>query len=166
MSRNVSWSARIASWGCPSFDQIEGFEAEICRWRFAQLEIAGGSLGSIRGRWWPMIASEWGAYSDQYFRPLPVDTCRLYYAFFRRSRGYMTLNYAHSGPNTSYGTIYRAMQVVDQIAAIWNAEGIVCHVTNRRGTERLMNRWGYQQHAPNLGPGNYIKRRREGGIGN
>lgn len=70
----------------------------------------------------------------------------------------MSVLYAHSGPNTSYRTVYKGVTVVDEIAGIRNARAIVCQATNTRLTERLMRRLGYVRHAPLLGNNNYIKR--------
>jgi hypothetical protein len=70
----------------------------------------------------------------------------------------MTVSYAHSGPRTQYKTLFRGVQAVDEIAAIWNAQAIVCQATNERLNERLLNRLGYVRHALSLGNNHFIKR--------
>ena len=72
----------------------------------------------------------------------------------------MSVLYARSGPDTQYKTLLRAVSIMDEIATLSNSNAIVCQMISERGTERLMQRWGYVRHATSLGDNHYIKRRR------
>lgn len=148
---------RLASFGLRSLATIEAY-ANFKTWRYGEIEVSSGSLVAIHRRWWPRIGSQSEAYLDSYHRTLPSDSCRAYFAFPFRAPGYMTVLYARGGPNLQYKTIDQAVLVMDEIAQLRDSNAIVCQVVSDRGTERLMNRWGYVRHACTLGDNHYIKR--------
>ena len=139
---------------------IEGNIDRVRKWNYAELELSDGKLLGIYPRWWPRLASQWESFQDGYIRNLPVDFCRVYYAFPRRAPGFMSVLYARSGPKTQYKTLYRAVVVMDEIARLRNTDAIVCQTISPRASERLMNRWGYVRHAFAVGENHYIKRLR------
>ena len=149
---------RIANLGLGKATSLAYSVARIRSWRYGEIEVVSGKLNAIYPRWWPKMASEWEAIRDLVLRPLPTDVCRVYYSFPLRSPGFMAVLYAHSGPNTRFNTLRRGVSSVDEIAAIWDVQAIVCEATNKRLTERLLNRLGYVRHATSLGKNNYIKR--------
>jgi len=154
-------AARSIRWACLGLGHVHSLaDSDILlrSWRYAEIEVCDGELLSIHARWWPRVASQWDAWRDSYMRTLPADVCRVYYAFPIRAPGFMTVSYAHSGPRTQYKTLFRGVQAVDEIAAIWNAQAIVCQATNERLNERLLNRLGYVRHALSLGNNHFIKR--------
>ena len=151
---------RLASFALSPVHSIEQNRESLRSWRYGEIEIANGQLTSIYPRWWPRLGSRWESYWDRYNRKLPTDFCVAYYAFPRSAPGYMSLLYARSGPSTQYKTIYRAVFTLEQIAKLRNSNAIVCEMISERGTERLMNRWGYVRHALSLGDNHYIKRLR------
>lgn len=151
---------RLASLALSPLHSIEANAEKVSSWRYGEIELFNGSLAAIYPRWWPRWGSQWESYWDSYHRVLPADHCIAYFAFPRSAPGYMSVLYAHSGPNTQYKTIYRAVSTMDQIAKLRNSDAIVCQMVSERGTERLMNRWGYVRHALSLGDNHYIKRLR------
>jgi hypothetical protein len=158
----IRWlgSVRWANCGLGSIIDLAHSHARIRNCRYGEIELIDGAVHRIYPRWWPRVGSEWESMMDSYLPRLPADHCRVYYAFPMRSPGFMSVLYAHSGPNTCYRTLYRGVTAVDEIAKIRNAEAIVCQVTNTRLTERLMRRLGYVRHAFSLGDNHYIKRLR------
>ena len=148
---------RLASFALRPVATIEEY-ANFKTWRYGEIEVTSGSLVAIHRSWWPRIGSQYEAYRDSYNRTLPSDSCRAYFAFPFRAPGYMSILYALGGPNMQYKTIYQAVLVMDQIAQVRESKAIVCQVISERGTERLMNRWGYVRHASKLGDNHYIKR--------
>jgi hypothetical protein len=126
--------------------------------RYGEVVLRDGEFVAIYPRWWPRVASQWDVMRDDYLRSLDRDECRFYYSFPIRTPGFMSLNYAHSGPKTQYKTLRRGVLIADEIAAIRQANAIVCQAFNQRVTEALMNRWGYVRHASRLGSNHYIKR--------
>ncbi|MCY2986239.1 MAG: hypothetical protein NTY15_21640 [Planctomycetota bacterium] len=151
---------RLASFGLPSVDSIDGHRDRIQSWRYGEVELSNGELVALYPRWWPRVGSQWESWQDSYHRTLPTDWCRAYYAFPRRAPGFMSVLYARSGPGTQYKTISRAVSAMDEIARIRDSQAIVCQMVSERGTERLMKRWGYVRHAFSLGDNHYIKRLR------
>jgi len=148
----------VARLGLPSVSSIAGNENSINSWSFGELELSDGKLLSIRPRWWPRIGSQWESFRDSYVRAMPNDVLLAYYAFPRRSPGFMSVLYAHSGPKTQYKTLYRAVLSMDEIARLRKTQAIVCQTVSNLANERLMNRWGYVRHAFSLGDNHFIKR--------
>lgn len=149
---------RVANLSLGSVNSIDGNADRIRSWNYGELELFDGKLLGIYPRWWPRIASEWESFRESTIRSLPTNFCRAYYAFPKRTPGFMSVLYALSGPNTQYKTLYRAVVVMDEIARLRDSHAIVCQMINLRASERLMNRWGYVRHALALGDNHYIKR--------
>ena len=151
---------RVANLALGNVVTVEGNVDRVRGWSYGELELSNGELLGIYPRWWPKLASQWESFHDNYLRNLPADFCRVYYAFPRRTPGFMSVLYARSGPNTQYKTLYKAVVVTDEIAKLRNSDAIVCQTISPRASERLMNRWGYVRHAFDLGDNHYIKRLR------
>ena len=71
---------------------------------------------------------------------------------------FLALVHVVSNADTSYPTIRQAATVLDEIARLKRTDAIVCHVANDRISDRLLRRWGWEQHAPQLRGRNFIKR--------
>jgi len=151
-------TVRLANFALRPVHATEENADKLRSWRYGEIELTDGKLIAIYPRWWPRVGSQWESYQDSYFRTLPADFCRAYYAFPRRTPGYMSVLYARSGPNTQYKTILKAVSIIDEIAILNNSNAIVCQILSERGTERLMSRWGFVRHATSLGDNHYIKR--------
>lgn len=149
---------RWANLGLGAITDVAQSRHRILACKYGEIELSGGAVVCIYPRWWPRIGSKWESAVESYLKVLPEDSCRVYYAFPMRAPNYMSVLYAHSGPNTSYKTLYRGVTAVEEIARIREAHAIVCQVSNSRLSERLMKRLGYVRHALNLGDHHYIKR--------
>jgi hypothetical protein len=55
-------------------------------------------------------------------------------------------------------TFYAATLVLDEIARLRDANAIVCNVTNVRISDRLMRRWGWEEHCQQWMGRHFIKR--------
>ena len=53
---------------------------------------------------------------------------------------------------------YAATLVLDAIAELKHINAIVCHVTNERITDRLLHRWGWEEHCQDWPGRHFIKR--------
>jgi len=95
---------------------------------------------------------------DMHVRPVRGDRCELFYHQPIGNPGYLSLSYVHSGARTSLSTVYLAGLVLDEIARLHRAHAIVCHVTNDRITDRLMQRLGWQAHCQQWSGRHFIKR--------
>ncbi len=109
-------------------------------------------------RWVPRWATQWDVLKDQITRPNPLETCTIFYAFPKRTPGFLSVGYLLCGPETKYRTLRAAVDLVEGIARGQGSQAIVCQAFSERLTERLMNRWGYVRHALSLGPNHYIRR--------
>lgn len=95
---------------------------------------------------------------DSYLRTGGEDTCTLYYSGTRATPGYLTLDYVRSGPRTTLQTFRRALVVLDRIAHLRQSVAIFAHVSTSAISDRLLCRWGWQEHAARLGGRHWIKR--------
>lgn len=132
--------------------------ARLRRWRCGAVEMAGGRLERISRRLWPRRVSIAGAWWDARRRPGGADRCRLFWHVPRLAPGVLAIDYAQSGRDTRLGTIHGALVVLDQIARIKQCQIAVCHVTNDRITDRLLRRWGWEEHCANERGRHWIRR--------
>ncbi|MFH1268457.1 MAG: hypothetical protein ABIK89_22270 [Planctomycetota bacterium] len=93
-----------------------------------------------------------------YHRRRPADRCLLYYDQPCRFRNFLVVKYVVSGRGTTYGTLGRTLDVLDEIARQKKTDALLCHLSNGRITPRLMTRRGWEPHCPSGGRGHYIKR--------
>jgi hypothetical protein len=98
------------------------------------------------------------AYWDMRFRPLQQDRCELYYHQAWGAQSFLTLSYVRAGAQTSLTTLYTAALALDEIARLKQSAAIVSHVSNSRISDRLLQRWGWQQHCLNWPGRHFIKR--------
>ncbi len=134
-------------------------QASLLTSRRAGLIVAeNGRLSAIHGRWWPYAGNVAQVLLDTHFRSVRNDRCEAYYHHSSASSAFITLSYIRSGPQTSMSTLYAAALVLDEIARLKQSSAIVCHVTNRRISDRFLNRWGWQQHCRHWTGRHFIKR--------
>ncbi len=127
-------------------------------WRCGRIVTENGRLLGVYGRWWPHLGSWLQVIWDTNFRSMRGDRCELFYHEPLSTPGYLCLSYVHSGARTTLATCYLAKLALEEIARIRAAKAIVCHVTNYRVTDRLMQRWGWEAHCSNLSGRHFIKR--------
>lgn len=127
--------------------------------RYGVIETADEWLVRIRLRRWPRRA---GPFDLLLGRTLHHrwrgNRCRLYYNQPVGHDDFLALKFTVSGRGTSFATFRAALQVLDEVARIKGTHAIVCDVANRRISNRLMARWGWEAHLPSRWHRHYIKR--------
>lgn len=123
-----------------------------------RIVIEDRRVEAVYGRWWPYSASLLRVWMDKRWRSFPSDRCELYYHAPWTTSKFLTLDYVRSGPRTSLSTFYAATLVLDEIARLRQSNAIVCNVTNTRISDRLMHRWGWEEHCQNWSGRHFIKR--------
>ncbi|HBE66664.1 MAG TPA: hypothetical protein DDW52_00815 [Planctomycetaceae bacterium] len=86
------------------------------------------------------------------------DVCELYYHAPLACPRFLTLSYVRSGPKTSLSTFYAATLMLDEIARLKQTGAIVCNVSSDRLTDRLLARWGWDEHCESWTGRHFIKR--------
>lgn len=86
------------------------------------------------------------------------DKFELYYTATRRPQGFVTVDFIYSGQAAGLSSLFGALAVLDVIAQSREALAIVAHIGNRRISQRLLRRCGWEPHAANLGENHWIKR--------
>ncbi len=126
--------------------------------RYGVVEVHNDHVYHIQRRLLPKLPSIWEAWLDAHWRRLPENEVRLYYNVPYRCGGFMILAYARAGSKTSLASFRTGLSVLEEIAELKRLQAIVCHATNPRLTERVMNYFGYTRHASHLKGYHYIKR--------
>ena len=147
----------------PLFQTVTNLQdgAEVLRARpYGVIEMAGGRLVGVHLRPWPKLVSvpEASLLGEALHRYRPGDRCLLYYNQPRSSRNFLALKYMLAGRGSTFATCGGALVVLDHIARIKQTDAIVCEVTNRRITDRMLARWGWQSHVPQSRRRHFIKR--------
>jgi hypothetical protein len=128
--------------------------------RYGVIETFHGQLRAIHLRPWPKLVSltELLPLGPRYHCRGAADRCLLYYNQPWRMPTFLALRYVVSTSGTSYRTFRAALTVLDQVAAIKRIDAIVCDAGNRRLSDRLMARLGWESHKPQRWHRNYIRR--------
>jgi len=132
----------------------------VRRWRHGVLEMQAGRLVRLRLHWLPKIISRAAIYTAGRWvhGRMGGDRLWLYYNQPLSAPQYLSLAYVVSTRETSYQSLWRAMATLDEIAQIKRSDGIVCELSNRRISHRLMQRLGYARHLEDSRGRHYIKR--------
>lgn len=134
--------------------------AALQRGRYGIIETAAGRLVEVRLRPWPKILSWpelWPLGRDYHARG-DADRCLLYYNQPRRHSSFLALRYIVSTQGTTYATFRAALTALDNLARLKGSDALLCDAANRRLSDRLLRRFGWQPHAPCRWRRNYIKR--------
>ena len=128
--------------------------------RFGVIETSGGDLVAIHFRWLPKLVSwpEWWPVGPAYHASGQPDHCLLYYNQPWGHANFLALKYIVSTPDTSYATFRAALVALDGVAEIKKTDALLCDAFNRRISDRLLHRLGWEPHAPSRWHRNYIKR--------
>lgn len=154
------WSVAggLASWGLAPVEHIARSRRVLAGRGSGRIVTERARFTSVFGRWWPYWGN-WCEYLwDARFRGVRGDRCELYYHVPWSAPTFLTLAYVHSGRQTSLSTVYAATLVLDEIARLKQSQAIVCHVTNERISDRLLERWGWQPHCRDWPGRHFIKR--------
>lgn len=143
------------------FHRITDFDrqhAELVAGRYGVIEVVNGKLQQITLRPWPKIVSLWESlgWGEYLHRHRPGDRCRLFYNQPRGSERFLAFKYFLTTRGTSLRSFHAALDTLDEIARIKRSDAIVCEAANLRLNERIMRRYGWEQHTSK--PRNYIKR--------
>jgi hypothetical protein len=130
------------------------------RARYGTIEAAGGKLVAVHLRPLPKLLSwpELWPTNRRYHARGEADRCWLYYIQPRRYSNYLALRYVVSTRRASYATFRAALAALDRLAEVKGADALLCDAANSRLSDRLMQRFGWEPHAPSRWRRNYIKR--------
>ena len=130
------------------------------RRHYGVVEAREGALFRIRLRPLPKIGSipEALVLGGWYHRHRPGDRCLLYYHQPRRFPNFLVVKYLLSANATSFGTIRRALETLDEIARIKRSDAILCDAANWRLSTAIMTRLGWQSHCPSRWHRHFIRR--------
>jgi len=140
-------------------DLSEG-AAVLKRRAYGVIEVVDERFRRVVLRPWPKIVSapEILLLGGWLHRRRPGDRLRLYYNQPRRFPNFLVLKYCLSARNTRYGTLSRALAVLDEIARLKGSDALLCDVSNWRISTKVMARWGWQPHCSSRWHRHYIKR--------
>jgi hypothetical protein len=128
--------------------------------RCGVIEAAGGHFQRIVLRPFPTLVSA----VDTFFLGgwchghREGDRCRVYFNQPRRFQNFLAVKYVLSDRGTGYDTCRRVFEALDEVARIKGIDALLCDLANRRITESIARRWGWEPHKPSLWHRHYIKR--------
>ncbi len=149
---------RVPDFICPRVTTLASAQATLEKWRCGRIVTLDGRLKYIQRRWLGYRASIWRVALERRFRPSGQPECSLYYHHGWLSSDFIVLGYVRSHPRSSLSSLYCATLVLDEIARIKRANAIVTEVSNGRLSDRLLARWGWEQHCLTWPGRHFIKR--------
>ncbi len=143
-----------------SNSEIREAMTAVAKQRYGMIRVVAGEIVEVRFRLCPRWVSWMEVIWWEHWRRRAAhkDECRLYYSQPRGHSHYLTLNYVASNSGTTFATARRALTALDQVALIKRSDALLGHITNRRISDRLLERWGWQQHLQNTRQRHWIKR--------
>jgi len=118
----------------------------IRRRRYGVIESSAGRLAEVRFRPWPKLASlpEIRIMGRWHHRRLTGDRCWLYFNQPLTANNYLSLTYAVSSRDATLATFRGALCVLEEIAELKQSDAIICDIDNRKISDRLLARWGWE----------------------
>jgi len=148
----------MAFWQAPITD-LRDQASLVRRYRYGMIQVSQGELVAVRPRLFPKLASPetiwWGIWTH---RHRSGDSCWLYYNQPRGFGNFLALKFVFSTARCSFASFRRAIFLLDEIAAIKGSDALLCDASNLRISDRLLHRWGWQQHTSSRRRRNFIKR--------
>ena len=142
---------------------LEAGASSLVRRRYGVIHVAGGEFKQVNLRPFPTrdwaLQSHWLGHWQHRFHA--GDWCRLYYQQPRGFDNFLSLTYVVSGAQATFATFRRAVETFDRIGALKQVDALLCDAANQRISSRLLERWGWEPHAPMAFARNYIKRLRQ-----
>lgn len=147
----------------PLFETVTDLAAgaeTLRRRRYGVICVAAGQLQHVRLRPWAKIVSApgimllggwWHAHHDD-------DRLWLYYNQPWRFSNYLVLKYVVAGRRTSYRSLLRAADTLDEIARLKRSDALLCDVANWRISTPMLARFGWVPHCPSRWHRHFIKR--------
>ncbi len=127
---------------------------------YGVIEMVDGRFRRIRLRPFPKIisAAEIFLLGRRFHGRGRGDRLWLYYNQPRRFPNFMVLKYVVSAREASFGSLARALDVLDYIARLKQSDALLCDAGNRRISTKMLGRWGWAPHCPSRCRRHYIKR--------
>ncbi len=147
----------------PLFQTITNIEANrdtIQRRAYGVIQADDERFVSIRFRPYPKLISGAEAYwagtwgKQEYKR----NRCLLYFNQPLLHRNFLTLQYIVTTLNSSWTTCAVALSVLDRIAQIKQSDAILCELSYKKLSPRLMKRYGWERHLKQKKRKHFIKR--------
>lgn len=128
--------------------------------RYGVIETSAAELAAVHFRPWPKLLAwpEVLPVGPTYHARGQADRCLLYFNHPLSCPNYLALKYIVSTAGTPYATFRAALTALDSVAEIKRSDAILCDAFNRRLSDRLLKRFGWQPHKPQRWHRNYIKR--------
>ena len=147
----------------PLFETVDDLTAGselLRRRRYGIVEVVDGRFRRVLLRPFPKIISapEIALAGRWHHNHRHGNRIRLYYNQPRRFSNFLVLKYVLSARQTSFRTLNRALDVLDEIARLKQSDALLCDVGNWRISTRLIGRWGWVPHCPSWFHRHYIKR--------
>lgn len=128
-------------------DDLGAASDQLKSWRAGRIVTADGRLVRIERRWLPYKASRMRVWWDSRQRPRRGVECSLYFHEQRGNPRFLVLGYIASHPRAALSSFFCALLVLDEVARLKACDAIVAEVTNSRMSDRLLKRWGWEQHC-------------------
>ncbi len=143
-----------------SVDDLVRGAGRLRRRRYGVIVMKDQWLSAIHLRPWPRIVTLTGSLwlGRKAEQRVLSDQCWLYYNQPRRFPDFLTIKYIVSGSRTTLRTLRGALVVLDEIARLKHTDATVCEIANRRISDRLLKRWGWEPHVPSSRRRHFIKR--------
>lgn len=147
----------------PLFETVTDLHdgADVLRRRaYGVIEAAGGRFRRVVLRPFPKVISvpEILVLGGWYHGRRPGDRCLLYYNQPWRFPNFLAVKYVISARGTSYKTMLRTLDALDEIARLKRSDALLCDVANWRVSPKMMARRGWEPHCPSRWHRHYIKR--------
>lgn len=117
----------------------------VRRGRHGVIEAVDGRFHRLILRPWPKLVSlaDVHLFGPWLHRRSRQDRCLLYFDQPWGSPNYLAVKYFLAYGGTSYASVVAARNALDAVARIKGSDALVCHVSNRRLSARIMSRWGW-----------------------
>ena len=127
---------------------------------YGVIEIVDGSFSQVRLRPFPKLVSvpDILLFGNGYHGRTQGDRFWLYYNQPLRHRNFLVLKYVVSARETSFGSLAKALDVLDYIAKLKRSDALLCDAFNWRISDKIFGRWGWEKHCPSRWHRHYIKR--------
>lgn len=146
----------------PLFETVTDLKkgADVVRRRpYGVIEAADGQFRRVVFRPFPKLISlpEILLFGRWYHRRHPGDRCLLYFNQPWRFPNFLAVKYVVSARGTTYSTVRRVLEALDEVARLKQTDALLCQLTQWRISRQMMARWGWQPHC-RPGRWHYIKR--------
>ena len=156
--RSTAVGADIANKGSDALSTTLPNAERIASWRAGRIVTRDGYIHQVARRWSPYKASRSRVWWEKFLRPSRTVQCQIFYHQHWSNPAFIVLGYVSSHPRASLASLYCGLLALDEIARLKRCDAIVADVNNDRISDRLLARWGWQQHCQHLRGRHFIKR--------